>query len=450
MSGEDEGVDSQIDRLNLALQEVIEKINSRVPEVGSPTSKKSVQFWEDDFSIFSRPDSQPSSDFEEMQFDVERKLEELLLQLDRCNMRLEDFRSFENEKRPTTLRVHRTSYELLDEVNGLSKGKLDETNLGVSGELRTHYQEAPNPLEQEILVKDQELLVKERELAYAQEALEAERRKFQEHKKMHSREASKIKDNLMTLLKESHTTDSSSVHEEKSPESPVASLSALEKQREFLANSLSVDPTNEKTGLELDHVKTQISALKTERVLGTAYSAESPAFKSLPFRRRQVLPEPQCLPTRPHSLDEKYKNLLELKNQIEHTHKQQEHTKRFLQSRKAALKQKDIELARKEEKMLQSWMVVPNAVELVQKVQTALSSIHAEKQRLDREFEELELEKLEVLTLREKVSESRTRLQLLLKEQREDKQRMNNEKNEFEAMKSHLNSILPSIQTLLS
>ena len=77
-----EEVNDQIDRLNLALQEVMDKIGNTTIERVRQTSIVSSNWLDDDFDgSLEIPDG------------IEAKFEQILLELDRSNMIIEDFHS---------------------------------------------------------------------------------------------------------------------------------------------------------------------------------------------------------------------------------------------------------------------------------------------------------------------------------------------------------------------
>ena len=134
--------------------------------------------------------------------------------------------------------------------------------------------------------------------------------------------------------------------------------------------------------LEVEHLRCKMSGLRASRVL-EQYS--TPIKSARPNAR----------------VKEQYTNLKELKRQVISLFSQQEHTKKYLESRYCALKKREEEIRRKESLLFQG------------DTRKIFDDVYESRKLVEQERMKVEKEKLELNCLKEKIKESRQRLQEL-------------------------------------
>lgn len=454
----DENIEGQIDRLNLAVQHLMQGI-----ELSAMTPRNPSQL-----SIVSHPEWIDEESEESLEFgmpqDLEYRLEEILLQLDRSQMANEDFwaETSRREKSPLgfndeayILKLEKENMELrskhsvVRENYTLNLKKADhcdneklrfEAQLQQLDKLNENYQQK----NQQILKKQESLRVKEKWLDQKEKEMRLQWQSFEKAKQEWEQSKNANKDQRVIsqvpkiLGKAPMYPVKIDVVVPEVPQTPSSrqkqldlSQAELKELEAYLKDPHTTEETS-KLIMKIDQLKNKIATLRGQKALFESNRASRLISNMMKTMEKEVNYEEnkrkqqiERFTKKSGKPDEEVAKPLIAVNQ-EATRRlfstecstprsstsksRQFEEKNTLNLKKENLIKREKELQLREQLLQETWMKVPGSKELIEIVNLTLSKLTTQKKELDEERENFESEKVELFKLRDKVMEQMNKI----------------------------------------
>lgn len=408
-----EEVNDQIDRLNLALQEVMDKIGNSTIERVRQTSIVSSNWLDDDLdNSLEIPDG------------IEAKFEQILLELDRSNMRIEDFHS-ESFRSLVKLEFSKSEVkEIISTLHGLLSGGECILRLGKEEYSISLYksEKLVDPrdvtlIEQSIADCGHDIIKIRKEIAldverqlqtkrnlYVDKAKASFDAQLENIDKLKQHYEDKLKDLVLfsnQLEKREMNIELKELRIQKNQcDGPLSE--DLEAKLKILENQggLGDYEENSRIALKIEQVKNKITNMRVEKVISESKQTTNVLSRVVKAMAHEV------------SIDEKQrKKVLEshkFPNEIEKAglitlKKQEENFKVYLEKAKLRLKNKELEILEREKTLEEKWMKVTGNKELIEMATASVEKLRQQTEENEREREILEREKLDIVNLYEKM-----------------------------------------------
>lgn len=416
-----EEVTDQIDRLNIALQQMMEGIPDTSIERQARMSLITTNWLDKDSddSSLDIPD------------EFEKRVEMLALDLDRTAMIVEDFLSEKNRSVKKVVYSKSELLELVQNIKGVLNGK--KCILQVGGEcFEAMLSSAETPydfrettfIENSIMDCGHDIMKIRREIALDVEIkLQAKKNRVIEQAKANLEsqleELDKLKQSYLDKLKslvvfnqelekrEKHIAameglSRKHIEDEDMTEDPQGRLKTLEGLLEKAQGEEEIS----KISQQIDQLKSKISILRAEKVISESKQTSNMFSKIVKAMEKEV------------SNDEKQrKKLLEkhMKKQITEPFesekigqlslkKLEENFRVYMEKTCNRLKKKEAELLEKEKNIEENWMKVTGCKELIELMRNNIEKLNILKEENEKERELLEREKLNIVNMNEKIA----------------------------------------------
>ena len=412
-------VNDQIDRLNFALQQVMDKIGNtsvdRTPRVSITNSN-----WLDDASDNSLdiPDN------------FEARFEQILQELDRSNMIVEDLQSqqFRNVIKLTFTKPEVKS--LINSLNRLFSGGHCAVRLGSETyNLTLHPNETlldereVTVIENSILDCGHDITKIRREIAIdverklqAKKNLIVEKAKasfeaqLEEIEKLKQSYLDKMKDMVLfsnQLEKREMSIELKELRLQKTQSEGLLPENLEEKLKSLETVSQITDFGEEsRVALKIEKIKNKISNMRVEKVISESKQTSSVLYRvvkamahevSSDEKQRKKVLEKYTESQKPSPSELERVGLSTLK-------RQEENFRAYMEKARIRLKEKENEVREKERVLEEKWMIIPGSKELIEMTKTSLEKINLQAEENEHEREILEREKLDIINLNEKIA----------------------------------------------
>lgn len=455
ISTNDEDIEGQIDRLNIAVQKLMVgiEISAQTPRNPSRLSFAHPD-WMDDEDEKSIDETLPET--------FEQKFEEILIQLDRVQMQTEDFWSDQNrkeqnfsgyineeyvlklEKENMELRANsipsRSDYSLTMKKNSKSletEKKNFEEKLSELDKLNESYHQKHVhvlKIQESLRVKERWIDHKEKELKAQWQNFEKTKLEWEKHKSLYEGQFRDIKHNRLALSYDKSLFSEKSVKPEAPPpETPISRDQALKNMQnelmeaEKLLEDSECKEDKQKLVMKIDSLKNKIATLRGQKALFESNRSSRLISNMMRTMEKEVNYEEHKRKVQLERFTNKKnpnRDSVELsKVQIENIkkvtkvegveEKVENHQKsgigrlmedkQILDFRKNLLEKREQEVHARELMLQETWMKLPNSKDLIETVNLALSKLTAQKRELDEERLLFEQEKIEMLKIRDKL-----------------------------------------------
>lgn len=448
---DDEDIEGQIDRLNIAVQKLMIGI-----EISAQTPRNPSQL------SFAHPDWMDDDDDKSVEGGLpetfEKKFEELLIQLDRSQMQNEDFWADQYRKEQNhsgfineeyVLKLERENMELRSKTipsrndytitmrknNTLETEKKNfEEKLSQLDKLNDSYHQKHI----QILKVQESLRVKERWIDHKEKELKSQWQNFERTKQEWEKSKSvyegrgDIKHNRLAMSYDKKLMSEPDVkHEAPPPETPISRDQALKNMQQELQeveNELKNNPNKDeaqKLVMKIDSLKNKIATLRGQKALYESNRSSRLITNMMKTMEKEVNYEEHKRkaqlerftnkknPTR--SSVELNKELVQTSQNLNKNEAVEEKVhlksgisklmedKQILDFRKQLLEKREQEVYARELSLQETWMKLPGSKELIDIVNLTLSKLTSQKHELDEERLSFEQEKKEMLKIRDKL-----------------------------------------------
>lgn len=461
----DEEIESQIDRLNIAVHKLMIGI-----EVSAQTPRNPSQL------SFAHPDWMDEDDDKSQDLMIpdhfERRLEEVLVQLDRCQMINEDFWADLTRKQQEpgsiseayVLKLEKENMELRAKTNSITSSFSSNSNNGTKPEFILNIRKNPTlehekkNFEEKLLqldklnesyqkkhlqmIKVQESLrVKERWIDQKEKELKAHWQNFEKTKlewektKNAPESLREIKHNRLiqsydkSLFEIEVKPETQVKPEAPPPVTPVSRDQALKTLNSELQDlETQLKSTTEKTEsqkliMKIDSIKNRIATLRGQKALFESSRSSRLITHMMKTMEKEVNYEEN---KRKQQLEKFTNKKNPLRASVDFSKKEESPVvkqevkeqpvartgvhrlldeKQVTEFRKQLLDKREKDLNNRELMLQETWMKVPGAKELIENVNLTLNRLTQQKHELDTEREIFEKEKVEMLRIRDKLKD---------------------------------------------
>jgi len=456
ISTNDEDIEGQIDRLNIAVQKLMVGI-----EISAQTPRNPSRL------SFAHPDWMDDEDLEKSVDETlpetfEQKFEEILIQLDRVQMQNEDFWSDQFRKEQNLSEFINEEYVLkLEKENMELRAKSMPSKIGSSLTLKKsnesleaekkNFEEKLLELDKlnesyrqkhvQVLKIQESLRVRERWIDQKDKELKTQWQKFEKTKQEWEKSKSlcegqyrDMKHNRLALSYDKSLLNEKNLKPEAPPpETPISRDQALKNMQGELMEAEKLLEDNEckedkqKLVMKIDSLKNKIATLRGQKALFESNRSsrlistmmrtmekevnyeehkrkaqlerftnkKNPNRDSIDLTKVQI--ENLKKPLKVEAVEEKALNTQ--KNGIGRIMEDRQ----VLDFRKHLLEKREQEVHVRELMLQETWMKLPNSKDLIETVNLALSKLTAQKRELDDERLLFEQEKIEMLKIRDKL-----------------------------------------------
>ena len=463
---DEEDIEGQIDRLNLAVQHIMQGIELSAQTPRNPSQLSlSYRAWGDD-------DIEDNNSVEEgLPLEFEQKLEEILLQLDRSQMVVEDFWSEAQKKENNPKDSENEAYILkLEKENMELRSKTISTRHSFSLNLKKNPQldnekrnfedklqeldklnESYHTKQRQILKIQESLKVKEKWIDSKEKELRSCWQNFEKTKQeWENSKTHKFSEREIPLgLKYNKPSLQSSIYSPnpeapppiipQTPSSRQRSLELAQEELKSLESKLegTTDPDSSKLIMRIDQLKNKIATLRGQKALYESNRSSRLISGMMKTMEKQVSYEEH---KRKHALEKFTKKSMNEKkeenakgfpmnleavrrfsfiegstprnstvNKGQATPRMHE-DKQTLALIKENLVKREKELQQRELLLQETWMKLPGSKELIEIVNLTLAKLKEQKDELDDEREKFENEKVDLFKLRDKVVDQMNKL----------------------------------------
>ncbi|OMJ92247.1 hypothetical protein SteCoe_5016 [Stentor coeruleus] len=416
-----EEVADQIDRLNFALQQMMEGIPDTSIERQARMSLITTNWLDKDSddSSLDIPD------------EFEKKVEMLAIQLDRTAMIVEDFLSDKYRSVKKIVYSKSELLQLVQNIKGVLNGKKCILQIGgESFEAMLSNADVPYDfrettfIENSIMDCGHDIMKIRREIALDVEIkLQAKKNRTIEQAKANLEfqleELDKLKQSYLDKLKslvvfnqelekrEKHLAareglSRKHIENEDMPEDPQERLKVLESLLEKAQEEEEIS----KISQQIDQLKSKISILRAEKVISETKQTSNMFSKivkamekevSNDEKQRKKLLEKYMKKQNTESFDSEKINQLSLK-------KLEENFRVYMEKARNRIKKKEAEVLEKEKNIEENWMKVTGCKELIELMRSNIEKLNILKEENEKEREMLEREKLNIVNMNEKIA----------------------------------------------
>jgi hypothetical protein len=412
-------VNDQIDRLNLALQHVMDGIANTTLE---PRISITNSHWLENSSEESL----------EIPDQFEERMEQLHTELDRSQMRVEDFWSEQRRRLNKVSFTRAELYELIAGLNTMFTGKECVVQVGGTAYALTLAPSEPlfdqrevTVIERSIMDCGHDMLKIRKEIALdVERQLQEKKKKFieevQTNIEKQLEEIEKLKQNYVDKLKELVSYSKQLEQRERNvevkekgavkgmnfgdlPEDLEERLKTLEAMRN------KADREDEpRIALMIEQVKNKISNLRVEKAISEskqtsfvlnrlAKAMENEVYHDEKQRKKTLEKFHQTHNRTPSDFDRA--TMVTLK-------KQEENFRVYMEKTRARLKKKESELWEREKVIEEKWAKISGSREFIELMQSGIEKLNFLKDENERERDLLEREKLDLINLNEKIKKA--------------------------------------------
>ncbi|OMJ94264.1 hypothetical protein SteCoe_2603 [Stentor coeruleus] len=416
-----EEVTDQIDRLNFALQQMMEGIPDTSIERQARMSLITTNWLDKDSddSSLDIPD------------EFEKKVEMLALQFDRTAMVVEDFLSDKYRSVKKVVYSKSELLQLVQNIKGVLNGKKCILQIGgesfeamlSSAEVPYDFRETTF-IENSIMDCGHDIMKIRREIALDVEIkLQAKKNRVIEQAKANLEsqleELDKLKQSYLDKLKslvvfnqelekrEKHLAaieglSRKYIEDEDMPEDPQERLKILEGLLEKAQGEEEIS----KISQQIDQLKSKISILRAEKVISESKLTTNMFSKivkamekevSNDEKQRKKLLEKHMKKQNTEPFESEKVNQLSLK-------KLEENFRVYMERARNRIKKKEAEILEKERNIEENWMRVTGCKELIELMRSNIEKLNILKEENEKERELLEREKLDIVNMNEKIS----------------------------------------------
>jgi hypothetical protein len=466
----DEEIESQLDRLNIAVQQLMIGI-----EVSAQTPRNPSQL------SFAHPDWMDEDErSQEIPDHFEKKFEEVLMQLDRCQMQNEDFWTEQSRRQETSGSISEEYVLKLEKENMELRSKSQSTRSDFTLNIRKNpslenekknFEEKLTQLDKlnesyhqkhnQIIKIQESLRVKERWIDKKEKELKAHWQNFEKTKgeweknRDRTEGVREVKHNRLVQSYDKSIFEVTPKPEAPPPETPLSrdqAIKALQNELQELEDQLKVTSHRDeaqKLIMKIDGIKNRVATLRGQKALFESNKSsrlishmmktmekevnyeenkrkqqlERFTNKKNPLRASADLGNLKNLGglttisslTNLITQDESPPKKLETREPVQTTRaglSRQLDEKQVLDFRKKLLEKREKELNNRELMLQETWNRVPGSKELIEIVNLTLAKLTQQKNELDNEREAFEKEKVEMLRIRDKLKDQMEKINL--------------------------------------